>query len=60
MEQEKSTKYTQFDGNNYNNWKFRIQVLLEEKDLLEFIETPLTDLLEEIEDLDEENKMKLR
>lgn len=60
MEREKSTKYIQFDGTNFNNWKFRIQVLLEEKDLLEFIETPLVDLIEDDDDLDEVNKIRMR
>lgn len=60
MEREKSTKYIQFDGSNFNNWKFRIQVLLEEKELLEFIETPLVDLVEDIDDLEEESKIRMR
>lgn len=57
MEQEKFNKYIQFDGTNFNNWKFRMEVLLDEKGLTEFIETPLVDLLEGAT-LDEENKLK--
>lgn len=59
MEQEKFTKHIQFDGTNFNNWKFRIEVLLEEKDLTEFIETPLEDLAD-VEDPDEEMKIRMK
>lgn len=31
-----------FDGTNYNNWMFRLTTLLDEKDLLKFIEKSLT------------------
>jgi hypothetical protein len=36
-----------FDGNNYLDWKFRMTVYLDELDLLNHIETPLSKLLEE-------------
>lgn len=53
-------KYVQFDGTNFNNWKFRIEVLLDEKGLLEYLETPLVDLVEAAEgDLDSEQRIKL-
>lgn len=59
MEQEKFSKHIQFDGTNFNNWKFRIEVLLEEKDLTEFIETALEDLVDG-ENPDEEMKIRMR
>lgn len=34
-----------FDGTNYSNWKFRLEVLLDEKDLLRYVETPLQEIL---------------
>lgn len=30
---------------NYSNWKFRLEVLLDEKDLLRYVETPLQEIL---------------
>jgi hypothetical protein len=36
-----------FDGNNYPDWKFRMSVYLDKLDLLRYIETPLSKLLEE-------------
>lgn len=35
-----------FDGTNFNNWKFRIEIALEEKGLLKYIEKSLDDLLD--------------
>lgn len=34
-----------FDGNNYNNWKYRMGVLLEEKNLKQYIEKDLETLI---------------
>lgn len=43
-------------------WIFRIgiEVLLEEKKLLQFIETSLDDLVEDIDDLDDEHKVGMQ
>jgi len=32
-----------FDGTNFNNWKFRMETLLEELDLLSFVEASYVD-----------------
>ncbi|KAK9693292.1 hypothetical protein QE152_g34320 [Popillia japonica] len=37
---EERTKISLFDGSNFNNWKFRIEILLEELELLELIDEP--------------------
>lgn len=34
-----------FDGSNFNNWKFRVETLLDERDLLVFIEQSLDVIL---------------
>lgn len=34
-----------FDRSNYSNWKFRLKALLDEKDLLQFAEKPLPEIL---------------
>lgn len=34
-------KFAQFDGSNFNNWRFRIEVALEEKGLLDYIQKDL-------------------
>ncbi|KAK9710422.1 Zinc knuckle [Popillia japonica] len=39
---EERTKISLFDGSNFNNWKFRIEILLEELELLELIDEPYT------------------
>lgn len=43
---EESTfrKYIQFDGTNWSNWKYRVNVLLEEKNLLQYVENDLEEL----------------
>lgn len=38
MSEEKSKTHFQFNGNNYNNWKYRMDILLEEKELIEYVE----------------------
>lgn len=39
-------KIAVFDGTNFSNWKFRLTVLLEERDLKQFIEKDLDTILE--------------
>lgn len=39
-------KQLQFDGTNYNNWKYRIGILLDEKGLTQYIEKDLHVILE--------------
>lgn len=34
-----------FDGTNYSNWKFRMQVLLEEHDLIDLVDRSLETLI---------------
>ena len=38
-----------FDGTNFNNWKFRMQTLLEEMDLYKYVEEPYTNKVEFLE-----------
>lgn len=47
-----------FDGSNFNNWKFRMETLLNEMELLKFIEKPVTHMVEFLdgESLDERKK----
>lgn len=40
-EKEGNTKHFQFDGTNYNNWKYRIRAALDEKDLLDYVDEHL-------------------
>jgi len=43
MEEDKY-KVPLFNGKNFSNWKFRMEVLLEERELLDFVtEQPTTD-----------------
>lgn len=35
-----------FDGTNFSNWKFRLEVVLEEHELLEFLENSVEDIVE--------------
>jgi len=41
MADDEKYKISLFDGTNYSNWKFRMQVLLEEHDLIDFINKSL-------------------
>lgn len=45
MSEDNSLKFSRFDGTNFSNWKYRIQILLDEKDLLKYIERDLQTLL---------------
>lgn len=40
------TKIIQFDGSNFNNWKYRLGILLDEKGLRDYIEKSLSEILE--------------
>lgn len=46
MADEKKYRIPLFDGNNFSNWKFRMEVLLKEKDLLEFTQKPDNEIVE--------------
>lgn len=46
----KLTKIHQFDGTNFSNWKYRVGILLDEKDLKQFIEKKLKEILTEEKD----------
>ena len=39
-----------FDGTNFNNWRFRIENVMDERDLLECVETDLSDRLDAAEE----------
>lgn len=59
MAEENTTiyrKFVQFDGTNWNSWKFRVGVLLDEKNMTKYIEEELDDLLEQT--IDDEDEMK--
>lgn len=49
-------KFVQFDGTNWNSWKFRVNVLMEEKDLTKYLEESLEDILEQT--IDDEDELK--
>lgn len=49
-------KFIQFDGTNWNSWKFRVTVLLEEKNLNRYIEEKWDDIIESTIDDDDEIK----
>lgn len=51
MEDNKTTyKIPLFDGRNFSNWKYRVGILLDEKDLKNFIEEKLDDILAKTDD----------
>ncbi|KYN30129.1 Copia protein [Trachymyrmex cornetzi] len=45
MADDEKYKIPLFDGTNYSNWKFRMQALLEEHDLIDFVNKPLDMLI---------------
>jgi len=47
-----------FDGTNYNNWYYRLDTYLDEKDLVKFIKKDLKSLLEEVVGEDAKNKLR--
>jgi hypothetical protein len=48
-----------FDGTNFNNWKFRIETLLEELELLSFVEESYISKVEFVEeDTNEQRERK--
>jgi hypothetical protein len=47
VSEEEKFRVPVFDGTNYSNWKFQIETLLDEKELLEYIQKPLHDILAE-------------
>lgn len=49
-------KLSPFDGTNWNSWKFRVSILLDEKNLSKYVEEDLDDLLEKTIDDDDEVK----
>lgn len=46
---EEKYKIPLFDGTNFNNWKFRMETLLDDLDLLELLQEPLNDSIQNIE-----------
>lgn len=47
-----------FDGTNFNNWKFRVEIALEERGLLKYVENSLEDLLDGVTVEANQEKMK--
>lgn len=47
-----------FDGINYNNWYYRLETHLDEKDLVKFIKEDLNTLLEKTVGEDAKNKLQ--
>ncbi|KAK9743562.1 hypothetical protein QE152_g8491 [Popillia japonica] len=45
MSLEEKYKIPLFDGSNYNNWKYRMEILLEELELKEFIQTDVNEMI---------------
>lgn len=39
------TRIPLFEGNNFNNWRFRVESALDEKDLLVYIQRDINELL---------------
>ena len=48
MADDEKYKVPLFDGSNYSNWKFRMQILLEEHDLFTLVGKQLNTLIEEL------------
>lgn len=46
MVEEDRYKVPLFDGTNFSNWKFRMETLLDEHDLTDFIEKSVTQMVE--------------
>lgn len=48
MADDEKYKVPLFDGSNYSNWKFRMQILLEEHDLVDLVDKELNTLIIEL------------
>ena len=48
MADDEKYKVPLFDGSNYSNWKFCMQILLEEHDLFDLVGTELNTLIAEL------------
>lgn len=55
---ESTQKVKQFDGTNFSNWKYRVGILLEEKNLEKFLKDPLETLLGATTDEKVKDKLK--
>lgn len=53
-----ATKILQFDGSNYNNWQYRLKILLDKEGLTKYIETSLDELLTKEADSQKHPKMR--
>lgn len=45
MAEENTKNYFRFNGTNYNDWKYRIDIILEEKELMEYVQEDLDEIL---------------
>lgn len=53
-------KIQQFDGKNFSNWKFRVGILLDEKDLRKYIDKPLSEFLAAAKEDKDKEAVKLQ
>lgn len=53
-----SQKMVQFDGTNFDNWKYRLEICLNEKGLLQYIQEKLADILSSTEAADRDKVKK--
>lgn len=53
-----ATKILQFDGLNYNNWQYRLKILLDKEGLTKYIEIDLETILTEEKDTQKHPKMR--
>lgn len=44
MDKENSKVYFQFDGKNYNTWKYRMNSILDDRNLLQYVEDDFEDI----------------
>ena len=58
MDAQDKDKVTFLNGVNYDSWKFRVTTILDELNLLEFVERPLMEIVKEIENLESDGKMR--
>lgn len=50
-------RHIQFDGSNYSHWKYRMEILLEERALKGYIEHELVEILARVQ-VQERDKMR--